>query len=83
MVRCLYNYDNPEIKIYNRWGNLVFVKDHYGDVAVWGSEVDAWWNGRSNQKWNVTEAELPVGTYYYILKLDGSKVLTGFLYLNR
>jgi gliding motility-associated-like protein len=83
MVRCLYNYDNPEIKIYNRWGNLVFVKEHYGDVNIWGSDVSAWWDGRSNQKWNVTDADLPIGTYYYILKLDGSKVLTGFLYLNR
>jgi len=82
-VRCLYNYENPIIEIYNRWGNLVFKKDHYGDVDFWGSEADAWWTGRSDHKWTVGDELLPVGTYYYVLKLNSSKVLTGFLFLNK
>jgi len=28
-------------------------------------------------------SELPVGTYYYILKLGNGKVLTGFVFLAR
>lgn len=83
-IRCLYNYENPIIEIYNRWGNLVFKKDHYGDADFWGSEADAWWNGHSTNKLTISNnEELPVGTYYYILKLNKSKVLTGFLFLNR
>jgi uncharacterized repeat protein (TIGR01451 family)/gliding motility-associated-like protein len=83
-VRCLYNYENPIIEIYNRWGNLVFKKDHYGDVDFWGSEADAWWNGHSDNKLTINSNEvLPVGTYFYILKLNKNKVLTGFLFLNR
>ena len=82
-IRCLYNYENPTIEIYNRWGNLVFIKDHYGDTGFWGSEADAWWNGHSDHKWTISTEELPVGTYYYILKLDKNKSLTGFLFLNK
>ncbi|HEY3390046.1 MAG TPA: Ig-like domain-containing protein, partial [Prolixibacteraceae bacterium] len=82
-IRCLYNYENPIIEIYNRWGNLVYEKDHYGNVDYWGSEEDAWWNGRSDHKMNIGNAVLPVGTYYYVLKLNSIKVLTGFLFLNK
>jgi len=82
-VRCLYNYENPVITIYNRWGNQVFKKEHYGDTDYWGNETDAWWNGRSDNKLTIGGEELPVGTYYYVLKLNGSKVLSGFLFLNK
>lgn len=82
-IKCLYNYENPVIEIFNRWGNLVFKKDHYGDVDYWGSEADAWWTGRSDNKWTVGNGLLPVGTYYYVLKLNNANVLTGFLFLNK
>ena len=83
VIKCLYNYTNPIIEIYNRWGNLLYKKEHYGDVDYWGSETDAWWNGRSENKLTIGSKDLPVGTYYYILKLDHGKVLTGFIFLNR
>ena len=82
-IRCLYNYDNPEIQIFNRNGNLIFKKDHYGYLDFWGSEELAFWNGRSQHKWNVVNDELPVGTYYYVLKLGDGKVLTGFVFLGK
>jgi len=82
-VRCLYNYDNPEMQIYNRNGNLIFKKDHYGNTDFWGSEDQAFWNGRSQNRMNVINDELPVGTYYYILKLGNGSVLTGFIFLAK
>jgi len=82
-VRCLYNYDNPEMQIYNRNGNLIFKKDHYGNTDYWGSEDQAFWNGRSQNRMNVINDELPVGTYYYILKLGDGTVLTGFIFLAK
>jgi len=82
-IACLYNYTNPIIEIYNRWGNLVYKKDHYGDTDFWGSEAAAWWNGRSENSMTIGNLTMPVGTYYYILKLTNSKVLTGFMFLNK
>jgi gliding motility-associated-like protein len=81
-IRCLYNYDNPIFEVYNRWGNLVYKKDHYGSLDFWGSEPDAFWNGKADQG-TIGTSDLTVGTYYYILKLNSSKVLTGFIFLNR
>ena len=82
-IHCLYNYENPILEIYNRWGNLVYKKDHYGDTDFWGGEADAWWTGGSDHKWTVGTEQLPVGTYYYVLKLSRTKILTGFLFLNK
>ncbi len=82
-VRCLYNYENPVMQIFNRNGNLIFKKDHYGNLDYWGSEDQAFWNGRSANKLNLMNGELPVGTYYYILKLGDGKVLTGFIFLGK
>ncbi|HZK94893.1 MAG TPA: Ig-like domain-containing protein [Prolixibacteraceae bacterium] len=82
-IRCLYNYENPVMQIFNRNGNLIFKKDHYGNLDYWGSEDQAFWNGRSANKLNLMNNELPVGTYYYILKLGDGKVLTGFIFLGK
>jgi len=76
-------YRNPEIQIFNRYGVLIFKKDHYGNLDIWKNEELAWWNGRSENKWNVINDKLPVGTYYYILKLGDGKVLTGFVFLAK
>jgi gliding motility-associated-like protein len=82
-IKCLYNYANAEIQIFNRNGNLLFKKDHYGNLDFWGSKDQAFWRGRSDNKLNFMGSELPVGTYYYILKLGNGKALTGFIFLGR
>ena len=82
-IKCIYNFENPSIEIYNRWGNLIFRKNHYGDIDFWGSEADAWWDGHSESNMNIGNQQLPTGTYYYLLKLDKNNVLRGFLFLNR
>jgi gliding motility-associated-like protein len=82
-IRCLYNYENPEVQIFNRNGNLVFKKDHYGNIDYWGSKDKAYWNGHSENNLNFMGSELPVGTYYYILKLGNGRVHTGFVFLGR
>ncbi len=82
-IRCIYNYENPIFEVFNRWGNLVYKKEHYGDVDFWGGESNAWWDGHSDNKLTIGSQELPVGTYYYVLKLNKTKALTGFLYLNK
>lgn len=49
------NYLDPEIRIYNRWGNLVYQKKPY---------MNNWYGVNQNGK------NLPEGTYYYILEYN-------------
>ncbi|MFZ5431513.1 MAG: Ig-like domain-containing protein [Bacteroidota bacterium] len=77
------NYPNARIEIYNRWGNLLYEQDNYGNEDRWGS-TEAWWDGRANTRWAVNREILPAGTYFYIFyKNDGSDPITGFVFLNR
>ena len=82
-IGCIYNYENPVLEIYNRWGNLIFRKEHYGDIDYWGNEAEAWWNGRSDNKMTLGNQDVPSGTYYYILKLNITKIKKGFIFLNK
>lgn len=82
-IKCLEKYPDAYIEIYNRWGNRVFEKNNFGNSDVHGAS-DEWWNGYSSQKWTFGNDRLPTGTYFYILDLkDGSKPLSGYLFLNR
>jgi gliding motility-associated-like protein len=66
-------YNHVSIRIYNRWGNLVFENNNY--------END--WDGTSNVNMSIG-TELPTGTYFYqLVILDTDEHLTGYIYLNR
>jgi gliding motility-associated-like protein len=70
----LYKYPNNNIKIFNRWGALIY------EAAPYQND----WDGRSYHPATIGE-ELPVSTYYYILDL-GDGVLapfTGYIFLKR
>jgi gliding motility-associated-like protein len=58
------NYPNANIEIFNRWGQVVCKLEGSSALATG-------WDGRHNG------TELPVGTYFYILKLDNSTSLNG------
>jgi len=45
------------LEVFNRWGNLIYRNGDYKND----------WNGRTNQPGNVLGAEIPDGTYYYIV----------------
>jgi hypothetical protein len=82
----LYNYPNAVLRIFTRSGIKVYEQNHYGNVDYWGSETDAWWNGRTDNKWNIGGSILATATYVYILELEaGNKtnVLTGTVFLER
>jgi len=82
-VYCIEDYPNAKIEIYNRWGNLVYEKENYGNTDRWASS-EAWWDGRSDSKMAIGNKKLPPGTYFYIFYLnDGSDPITGFVFLNR
>jgi len=57
---CSWDLTNNQITIFNRWGNIVYQKREYG------ADGD-WWNGT----WQNNGEELPVGTYFYVIEIDG------------
>jgi len=65
VVHGLEAYPVNTISIYNRWGNLVFEKDHYANN----------WEGETNDG-----ATLPDGTYFVVLQINGGDItLKGYV----
>lgn len=61
------------LKIYNRWGNMVYESKHYQNN----------WDGFSNSGL-VLGTKLPDGTYYYIIDFNnGEKEKIGYITINR
>ncbi len=64
----LSNYPGHVLRIYNRWGNLVYEAVNY--QSTW----DGTWDGK----------KLPYGTYFYVLDLNnGEEPLAGYVQLMR
>lgn len=73
IIPCIEDYPNNTMKIYNRYGTLVYQKKNY--------END--WNGRSNTGLLNHSELLPIGTYFFIFEINETeKPLNGFIYLN-
>ena len=81
MIEGLENFPDNTIRIYNRWGVLVYTTKAYNTE---GNVFDGSSQGRVTIK---QERDLPVGTYFYILDytdvVGNSNTKTGYLYLNR
>ncbi|KJD35539.1 hypothetical protein PW52_07185, partial [Tamlana sedimentorum] len=73
-----------EVKIFNRWGALVYESSNYtlGSIKTSGAKGD--WDGSSPKSSIGNAGKLPNGTYYYIIKLrdSGLNPLTGPIYLG-
>lgn len=63
-------YPNALIRVFNRWGNLVFQSRGYNTP----------WNG----SYNFSGKTLPSGSYYYHIDLkgDGTEIRKGWLYIT-
>ncbi|MEP0263870.1 gliding motility-associated C-terminal domain-containing protein [Dokdonia sp.] len=74
IIEGLETSPDNELILFNRWGVEVFRKKNY----------DNSFNGISNGRATIDgSAELPVGTYFYVLKLQDQKDLAGAFYINR
>ncbi len=81
-IQGLANFPNNELSIFNRWGVLVYQRERYHEAQD-DNGSDAF-IGISEGRTTIAEGEeLPVGTYYYVLKIDGQKDRAGYLYINR
>lgn len=80
-IRGIENYPENTIRIYNRWGVLVYATSAYNTQ---GNFFDGTSEGRVTVDRN---NKLPVGTYFYILDYQdntgNSKSLSGYIYINR
>ncbi|WP_131799985.1 T9SS type B sorting domain-containing protein, partial [Flavobacterium tructae] len=74
-------YPDNTVQIYNRWGVLVFERDHYNNT-------DVAFRGISEGRVTIKESKgLPEGTYYYIIKYKDHQSTphqeAGYLYLTK
>ena len=79
MIEHIEGYPKNNLKIFNRWGVLVYEKDGYTNSEPF--------DGHSNGRATISaESKLPQGTYYYILEYedsdDQSHTEKGWLYLK-
>ena len=80
-IANIENFPNNTVKIYNRWGVLVFQTKAYNSN---GNVFDGTSEGRVTID---QQRKLPVGTYFYIIvyqdTVGNMKQLSGYLYINR
>ena len=73
VIPCIERFSDNRIKIYNRYGTLIYEANNYNNT----------WDGRANRGIPESSGLLPVGTYFYILEINGiAKPLQGYVYLN-
>lgn len=61
-------FDVQKLEIFNRYGVLVYTKTNYTDQ----------WHGQSD-----SGDELPVGTYYYVMRYQNGKEKASWVYINK
>lgn len=62
------------LKVFNRWGNLVYESDNYQND----------WDGTCTTGWILTGERLPESTYYYLVQIEGeNETRKGYLTLWR
>ncbi|TYB70473.1 tandem-95 repeat protein, partial [Bizionia saleffrena] len=82
VIRNLELYPNNTLEIYNRWGVIVYETSSYGQNGNY-------FTGESNGRVTISkENQLPIGTYFYILKYTNdatgdNKSKAGYLYIQR
>ena len=73
-IEGIQKYPDNYLRIYNRWGTLVFEERGYKNT----------WEGTSETGIGSNGEKLPTGTYFYILELiPGKEVKSGYLYISK
>ena len=74
-IRSIENYPNNHVRIFNRWGNLVF------EVTGYNNEDRAW---SSYSTTGLATGDVPDGTYFYLVDLgNGQPPRSGYVIVNR
>lgn len=73
IIPCIEDYPENTLKIFNRYGTQIFEANNYMNT----------WSGKANMGLLKTSKLLPVGTYFYILEINGfNDAFVGYVYLN-
>lgn len=76
VIKGIDAYPNTTLKIFNRWGALIYQQRGYQNN----------WDGRSNNKLDWGDKIVPEGTYYYVLIPNKNSKLRqfikGYIYIN-
>ncbi len=78
-IKGLSKYKTIGIEIFNRWGNIVFRSKNTGE----GKEMNCYWDGTVQSGLRLGSNSVPVGMYYYVLRLDDKENISGFVYLDK
>ena len=74
VIRGIENFPNNHIRIYNRWGALIYEMHAYANQ----------WDGKTTKSNTLNSNELPTTSYFYLLDLgNGTPILKGSIYLTR
>ena len=77
IIEGINQYAGNKVKVYNRWGNLVYEKDGYDNEMVV-------WTGQSEGKLTIGGQEVTDGSYFYVIELgDSSKPIRGYVVVKR
>lgn len=80
-INGIENYPNNTVRIYNRWGVMVYQTNAYNTS---GNIFDGTSQGRVTVD---RDNKLPVGTYFYVIDYEDQggnmKQLSGYIYINR
>ena len=72
VIKGIEAYPDNEIQIFNRWGNNVY--------TIKGYNSSTFWDGVSNSSMLLPGQKVPIGTYYYVIKLTpNDKAITGYI----
>ncbi len=70
-------FPQNEVKIFNRWGNLVY------QVTGYDNSTSAW-RGQSTEGTVIGEKTVPDGSYFYVVDLkDGNKPRSGYIVIYK
>ncbi|PXY43850.1 T9SS type B sorting domain-containing protein, partial [Flavobacterium hydrophilum] len=73
-IDCIESYPNNELKVFNRYGALVYSKRGYQND----------WDGTANVSGVINRGDmLPTGTYFYVIEIGDGKVKKGWLSIMR
>jgi gliding motility-associated-like protein/uncharacterized repeat protein (TIGR01451 family) len=73
-IDCIESYPNNELKVFNRYGALVYSKRVYQND----------WDGTANVSGVINRGDmLPTGTYFYVIEIGDGKVKKGWLSIMR
>lgn len=78
-IKGLGKYKTVSVEIFNRWGNMVYQSNNYGN----GKGKEGFWDGTIKSGLRLGSGPVPTGTYFYILKLDGKETINGSIYIDR